>query len=162
MIAQLPETPKGHLQESMRNQEMLKANKGTLSDFGMLYKESNLSGACDIDFIYEKKGRFIIGEGKQLFKGEMSVPLGQYIMLRAFRNVAQCERVFFVAHEKTTPYRYYMCGLDHFDRNCVELPRIVNGKEMKCKVIERPDMMGPYTASQMAKKVKHCCDQLNV
>ena len=150
------------LREPMRNRGMAEANKGTLSDFGMLFQHTGLSGACDIDFVYEKGGYVIMGEGKEIYDGSMQVPVGQFLMLKAFHNMENVDRVFFVGHQKGNPWQYYICGFDHLLKNGrYSTKRLPSGNVQKVYKIDVQDMAGPFSERMMATKVNNMVFTLN-
>ena len=153
-------------QEPMRNQEMFNANKGTLSDFSMLYRNANLMGACDIDFIYERKGHVVIGEGKRMINEKVSIPVGQYIMLKTMYNSDVCTTLFIAAYEKCMPlkhFKHYIMNFREFMSNAVRMDKeLPNGKTIKMMVVERPDFkQDGMTEKQMCQTVKKLCERID-
>lgn len=150
------------LREPMRNRGMAAANKGTLSDFGMLFNHTGLSGACDIDFVYEKGGYAILGEGKEIYDGSMQVPVGQFLMLKAFHNMENIDQVFFVGHQKGNPYHYFITGFANLlEKGRYSTKTLPSGNVQKVFKIDIQDMAGPFSERAMANKVNNYVFTLN-
>ena len=150
------------LREGMRNKSISSINSGTLSDFGMLFKHTGLSGACDIDFIYEKGGLMVVGEGKEVYDDAMIVPIGQHIMLKALSNSSNIQQVFFVGYKKGAEKTYYICGIQTFNEKARwSTKKLPSGSTQKVMKINVDDMAGPFSERVMAHKVNNYVEQIN-
>jgi len=76
-------------------QDMVKF-EGSIREFDKMFYSKGIIGASDLDFFYERKGNFLILEGKQMPKDSTIIYYGQMMALVRMNKLSEKMNIFVI------------------------------------------------------------------